>query len=223
MAIWSKRCKILKPCSPLRAVSKTNSSPSRSWCASPSPTLAWVPHGRRFMPRIGPAANRKSGVAAAALVERWEREAGQLGFYSRMRFPISAQFTASLHRTVAKAVDIETLRQLVLAAIALKRYELAHQRTTPNLVALTPDLLPELPTDYMDGRPVRYQAGTNGNFRLYSVGKNQVDDGGDPNPVSSNAVSLNRSHNWLNGRDIVWPEAASPDEIAALGWPRVKK
>ncbi len=166
------------------------------------------------------AAKRKSGVAVAALVDRLEREGGQLGFYNRMRFAISVQSTDWAPRTIAKAVDCETLRQLVLAAIALKRYELAHQRTAPNLAALTPEFLPEPPTDYMDGRTLRFRASTNGNFRLYSVGKNQVDEKGDPNPVSGKGVFLNHSYNWANGRDIVWPEAASPEEILASGWTR---
>jgi len=165
-------------------------------------------------------ATQKSGVPAAAFSKQLESKVGRLNYYNHMRFALSSEAATSLSRCLNKSVGCETLQHLVLTAIALQRYELRYQKTASDLLALVPEFLPELPTDYMNGRPLHYQVNTNGTFRLYSVGSNQRDDGGDPTPVSEqgNDTLSNpspRNPTWLNGRDVIWPDRASPEEIAA--------
>jgi hypothetical protein len=46
------------------------------------------------------------------------------------------------------------------------------------------------------------------------VGLNGKDDGGDPRPPDENKSS--RSFPWQNGRDWVWPQPASPEDIEAF-------
>lgn len=115
----------------------------------------------------------------------------------------------TLKNALRRAMVTETARELVIAAIALKRYELKHGRKATNLQMLVPDLLKELPRDYMDGRVLRYHLNPEGTFLLYSVGEDGQDDQGDPNPAKGESKA------WSNGRDFVWPQPATQDEVDA--------
>jgi hypothetical protein len=116
-------------------------------------------------------------------------------------FPSSDWFDTYLLR-LAKC---ETARRLTVTAIALKRYHLQHGAYPATLNELVPAFLPAVPGDFMDGKPLRYRLRPDGDFLLYSVGEDGIDDGGDPTPASSTT-----SLNWLLGRDIVWPRVATP-------------
>jgi hypothetical protein len=98
-----------------------------------------------------------------------------------------------------------TLHQMVIAAVALKRYELRHGQLPQSLAALAPEFLAEVPHDFMVGRPLRYRLNGDGSFALYSVGEDGQDDGGDPLPAVSDKNQQNQSP-WA-GRDWVWPRA----------------
>jgi len=106
----------------------------------------------------------------------------------------------------------ETERELALAAIALKRYHLRHGWSAPNLAALVPEFLPHIPRDIMDGGDLRYRVNPDGTWILYSVGENGVDDGGDPDSPRGQA----RAESFTRGRDAVWPQPATPEEIARV-------
>jgi hypothetical protein len=114
-----------------------------------------------------------------------------------------------------KLADAEAGRRLTITAIALKRYELAHNAYPASLNELVPIYLPKVPLDFMDGEPLRYKLRPDGSFLLYSVGDDGEDNGGDPTTASGN--------NWLRGRDIVWPRAATPKEIEDYQKAQVKK
>ena len=105
---------------------------------------------------------------------------------------------------VSKAAQIETQREMTQTVVALKRYRLRHETLPSELAAVVPELLTKLPMDYMDGRPLRYKLNGRDSFVLYSVGKDCVDDGGDPTQTE---VSTSYWMWW--GRDAVWPQAAS--------------
>jgi hypothetical protein len=96
----------------------------------------------------------------------------------------------------------ETERQMALAAITLKRFQLRHGRLPPDLAALVPEFFAELPWDCMSGKPLCYRLKPGGGFLLYSVGDDGQDNGGDPSPLSGKDVGL-----W-EGRDAVWPAVA---------------
>lgn len=100
-----------------------------------------------------------------------------------------------------------TLHQMVITAIAVKRYELKHGKSPVDLAALVPEFLPALPRDLMDGKPLRYRLESNGSTTLYSVGEDAQDDGGmaTSGPLSNQAAY--RSH-W-SGKDWVWPEVVA--------------
>jgi hypothetical protein len=91
---------------------------------------------------------------------------------------------------------------MVMAAIAIKRYELRHGKAPPNLSSLCPEFLATVPLDLMDGQALRYRPGPDKRFTLYSVGDNAQDNGGDASPGGE--VQGQRI-DWRTGKDWVWP------------------
>ncbi|HEX4139375.1 MAG TPA: hypothetical protein VHY09_03450 [Candidatus Methylacidiphilales bacterium] len=83
---------------------------------------------------------------------------------------------------------------------ALERYRLARGAYPDKLEALAPAYIDELPHDVMNGEPYRYRLNPDGTFLLYSVGWNQVDDGGKFafRADSSKAIDFTQG-------DWVWP------------------
>jgi hypothetical protein len=126
-------------------------------------------------------------------------------FPGKFRYWISLTSFPNPQRITTNAVRAETERQLTLAAIAVKRYQLRHSALPPSLEALTPELLPTPLYDPMSGKALCFRLKPDGSFLLYSVGEDGKDDGGDPRPSSGNTYGL-----W-EGRDVVWPTAADQD------------
>ena len=118
----------------------------------------------------------------------------------------------SVWRSVTKVRTIETGRVLVISAIAIKRYQLPSGNLPKTLDALVPEFLPAPPRDPVDGKPLRYHPNPDGRYLLYSVGENGIDDGGDASPAT---VDSKARLSILRGRDMVWPQPATPDEIPA--------
>jgi hypothetical protein len=63
-------------------------------------------------------------------------------------------------------------------ACALERYHLAHNKYPETLDALSPQFIAQIPHDIINGQPLHYRRTDDGNFLLYSVGWNEMDDGG---------------------------------------------
>jgi hypothetical protein len=61
---------------------------------------------------------------------------------------------------------------------ALERWRLANRKYPDTLTALVPGLVEKIPHDIINGKPMSYARMDDQNFRLYSVGWNDVDDGG---------------------------------------------
>jgi hypothetical protein len=112
--------------------------------------------------------------------------------------------------SVQRIVETEAQRRLSITAIAIKRYELKQGTLPRDLEALVPEFLTAVPMDPMSGKPLCYRLNTDGTFVLYSTGEDGVDDGGDPRPRNGGT-----SYGLWEGRDAVWPVAASAQEEAA--------
>ena len=154
--------------------------------------------------------DRKSWTAHSLKRERpWT-------IYDRWRYLVSYQIDTG-GGEMGRAVRYETLREMAITAIALKRFQLRNGKFPTELSALIPEFLPDLPHDWMDGKPLRYRVNADGTFTLYSVGENGVDDGGrpDPSPVSWYLDF------WGDG-DEVWPAPATNEDLEELRrqWPR---
>jgi hypothetical protein len=129
------------------------------------------------------------------------------GLSHRFRYLVSSVAIPNYVMAGSTAVNVETERQMTLAAIALKRCQLRHSKLPSSLEALVPEFLAAVPWDYMSARPLCYRLKDDGSYVLYSVGLDGKDDGGDPTPRPGSAPGL-----W-EGRDAVWPSpAAEPGE-----------
>jgi hypothetical protein len=77
----------------------------------------------------------------------------------------------------------EALRNLTDALIASRRYQLQHGSLPNSLSDLTPDFLPpQNAVDPFDGQPLRFLRPSEKAVRLYSIGTDRVDDGGECDP-----------------------------------------
>ena len=128
--------------------------------------------------------------------------------YDRVRYLFSSRLETLGTKTMTKAVTAEAAQQLAVAAIAIRRFEMANGRVPGSLDELVPNYLPAVPFDPFDGRPLRYKRKEVNSFALYSVGTDGKDDGGD---TSLGKQSSRPS--FLNGVDLIWPRRATPEEI----------
>jgi hypothetical protein len=109
------------------------------------------------------------------------------------------------------AAETEARRRLVVAAIGLERYRLAHGTYPKDLQSLAPDVLKNIPVDFMDGKPLRYRLAEPASFVLHSVGLDCVDDGGKLS-VANQLGSQYMKPDAFDAPDLVWPAAASDAE-----------
>jgi hypothetical protein len=75
------------------------------------------------------------------------------------------------------AITQNRLDQCILAC-ALERYRLANEKYPESLSLLVPRCTEKIPADVCNGEPLKYRLLPTGQFVLYSVGWNEVDDGG---------------------------------------------
>ncbi len=115
----------------------------------------------------------------------------------------------STERFLMRIRTVEIERALLITAIGLKRYELKHGRYPENLNALSPEFAAQVPSDPMDGKPLRYRLNADGTFLLYSVGENGLDNGGNGEPLKE------FPRQWWRARDAVWPWPASAEQVQA--------
>jgi hypothetical protein len=114
------------------------------------------------------------------------------------------------------AAEAEARRRLILAAIALEHYHNRRGSYPERLEELAPEYLKSPPTDFMDGKPLRYRLLADGHFILYSVGLDTIDHGGTMPPRQSPAEIYRRS--VMPGAaaepgDLVWPRPASASAV----------
>jgi hypothetical protein len=109
--------------------------------------------------------------------------------------------TPNLRRAFEIVAENETQRQMALAVLAARRHQ-QRQGTWPRTLGLlVPELLASEPHDGFAGVPLKWEVGREGNVRLYSVGRNGQDDGGNAEP----AVLWDEYRGPWDGRDAVWP------------------
>ena len=141
---------------------------------------------------------------------------------------------------LGRVADAEARRRLTLAAIALERYRLGHGTYPNTLLEVAPEFLRSPPTDFLDGKPLRYHPSDDGHFVLYSVGLDCADNGGVMQSDGRKRLGYNdpreipvrRGPDWFamsrpgapggakagvpQGTDLVWPRPASAAEVEQL-------
>jgi hypothetical protein len=86
-------------------------------------------------------------------------------------------FLPTLTACAKTAAYSQTTADELVVACALERYRLAKGALPEKLDALAPEFLAKVPTDVIDGEPLRYRRDGE-RFKLWSVGWNVKDDGG---------------------------------------------
>ena len=84
----------------------------------------------------------------------------------------------AVSKSVIKFAVIQTDLDLARVAGALERFRLAHGDYPESLDQLTPQFIAQLPHDIINGQPLQYHRAADNKYVLYSVGWNEVDDGG---------------------------------------------
>jgi hypothetical protein len=107
----------------------------------------------------------------------------------------------ALGSAVQRSVEGQSLADLATVAIALERYRLANGNYPDALSELTPGFLASPPEDLVTHEPLRYELTADGPYRLWSVGWNQVDDGG----VVLYEIRGGRRNDVRDQDDWVWP------------------
>jgi len=181
----------------------------------------WAEQDQRFYLQI--CQGTLEAMRAARQHKSWPKLAGDLGQASkpmetgarglnRLRYRLSMVALPNWARATEMQFRAETQRSLCLAVLALRRYELRHRQLPSDLAALTLELLDAVPVDFMDGQPLRYRVEVDGTWRLYSVGLDGKDDGGEALP----AQAWGRYTSIWDGSDAVWPRlgsAAAPGPV----------
>lgn len=141
---------------------------------------------------------------------------GKLGWYNRLRYWLALETLTAWDTALGKAARMEVAREQIVAAIALKRHELRHGHLPPTLDTLVPEFLTSTPHDWFADAAMSYRPIDDKTFVLYSLGPNALDEGGDSRNPKGEVRGL------YFGRDTVWPQRASPEEVAAAEWKRDK-
>jgi hypothetical protein len=91
---------------------------------------------------------------------------------------IAGMLVPAVTETHMKAGRGQTVADCSRVAIAIERYQLKNGKLPTTLDELTPTFIDGIPTDVIDGKPLRYCQLSEGGYVLYSVGYNKIDDGG---------------------------------------------
>ena len=112
-------------------------------------------------------------------------------------------------KTFQRALNVQTYIELAEVACALERYCLANQQYPETLEELVPDYLDASPRDPMTHEPWHYRRDEDRGFRLYTVGKNGRDDGGEFEQRSNVNVK----------DDILWSVEAVAPKLPKIAQP----
>jgi hypothetical protein len=125
---------------------------------------------------ILPAVNERDHSVSISLTEREQQvarqfRAGPYTIFAKLLMP-------SLGNAIRRSARTQTYVDAARVGCALERYRLATGNLPETLDKLCPRFLDTLPKDVIDGKPLRYQPASNGDYLVYSIGWNQTDDGG---------------------------------------------
>jgi hypothetical protein len=118
------------------------------------------------------------------------------------------KFLPALGNCVRKFAFAQNTVNLTRIACALERYHLAKQKYPDTLDTLAPQFLAKVPRDPIGGQPLHYRPTDDGQFIVYSVGWDEMDNGG--------SVVLNKSGGVdLEKGDWVWRYPDLPKPLVA--------
>lgn len=123
---------------------------------------------------------------------------------------MSKLMNSSLHGSLEKMASTQTLRNMTITAIALRRYQLEHDGALPEkLGELRPGYLKAVPHDAIGGGSFVYRREGDG-YVLYSKGRNGRDDG-----ASTVSATEKPARGFMDCEDIIWPQIGEIDKTGA--------
>jgi hypothetical protein len=108
----------------------------------------------------------------------------------------AAMLLPAVSRVAQKVAYGQTAADTATLACALERYRLAQGKLPDSLEKLAPEYIATLPHDLITGKKLSYRPASDGHYVLYSVGWNEVDDGGKPGKTK-NAESNHDDGDWV--------------------------
>ena len=114
---------------------------------------------------------------------------------------LSSLLLPALSGTITKFALAQNAVDEAVVVCALERFRLSNGKYPESLDALAPQFISKLPHDIINGEPLKYRRIDDGKFVLYSVGWNEVDDGG---AIARTQGSPNKVQDITQG-DWVWP------------------
>jgi hypothetical protein len=96
----------------------------------------------------------------------------------RVHTPLSVTALPAISNTIRQTFRLQFQIDAARTACAIERYRLAHGTLPPTLAALCPEFLSKPTPDLMTGEPLHYKPGPGDSYVLYSVGWNEIDNGG---------------------------------------------
>jgi len=149
--------------------------------------------GRFYVERILPLVNAKDQRVYAHQFKHLEEESPKVTGSIRNYLVDCPEWTITncgYHFAWA-----QTARNEALIACALERYRIRYGKYPDSTEALSPEFIQDIPHDVIDGNPLRYRRTADGQFLLYSIGWDEIDDGG--------AVDK-QTHSWDRTGDWAW-------------------
>ncbi len=144
-----------------------------------------INYNRMFDEYIVPALPTGAGKFDPALIQA--KGAAMTGELHREHRPskailkhrvLSNLLLPALEKAMHRSCQAQAFTELAITACALERHRFARGSCPESLAALAPEFGP-VPPDPMNGQPFRYERTADGRFRLWSVGWNGKDDGGE--------------------------------------------
>lgn len=119
--------------------------------------------------------------------------------------------------SLRQSVADEAMKRIMIASIALKRFQLKTGSYPASLTELSPQYLASIPLDPMTAAPLKYRVDPVDGYQLYSVGADGTDEGGASmfNPFMLSPSSLDSAYYQPTGTDWVWPHPATAQEVEA--------
>lgn len=135
------------------------------------------------------AAFQTSGPELSDAVAEIENEVAQLADepLANLRYPISMVSFSWIQGGATAVNQAIAGRDSARAAVAIERFRLRHGERPRTLDSLVPEFLPEVPLDPFDGKPLRFRLDSH-EYRLYSVGSDGIDQGGQEDQLPPDLV-----------------------------------
>jgi len=107
----------------------------------------------------------------------------------RQGWLITPTLVPGLARGLERVLEARSRIRVAVVGIAVERHRAASQRKVPlALSSLSPEWIPTLPNDPFDERPLRFKRLPSGGYVVYSIGPDQLDNGGRVRPPMAGDV-----------------------------------